>query len=260
MAAMETAPDPQPSPAIETPVPREPRRFGASERALRQRRILVAAIKGLVLACLAVLMLIVQPPWWWAELLKWAVAVALGWGLWRMPGAALLQPLQQRHLLLHENALELNRGGFRRFVVFESLQHVQLLQGRDERLVALVLHTADDSVVLRDMDGMGEVFAAVSVAKPPSVLIEVDSRPVDWGEPLPWALALGAVVLLLCFLFWIAPWSKQAYARGIGRLLIFNGATLALWRPASRGALWPQQAPEVVLGCLFFAFGRLFLR
>jgi hypothetical protein len=167
--------------------------------------------------------------------------------------------LHQRHLLLHENALELNRGGFRRFVVFESLQHVQLIQGRHERLVALVLHTADDSVLLRDMEGLGEVFAAVSAAKPPKVLIEVESRRVDWGEPLPWALALGAAVLVLCFFFWIAPWSRLTYARNVGRLLLLNGVTLALWRPVSRPALWYQQSPEVVVGAIFFTFGRLFL-
>jgi hypothetical protein len=256
---METAPDPQTSP-LTSPVPQEPRRFGASERALKQRRGVIAAFKGLALACLGVLLLIFQPPVWWAELLKWAVAAGLGWGLWRMKGAALLDPLKQRHLLLHEHALELQRGGFRRFVVFESLQHVQLLQGRDERLIALVLLSADDIVLLRDMDGLGEVFAAVSAAKGPKVFIEVDSKRVDWGEPLPWALALGAAALILCFLFWIAPWSKQTYARGNGRLLILNGAVLALWRPTSRGGRWLDQVPEVLVGGLLFLFGQLFLR
>jgi hypothetical protein len=260
MAAMEITPDPQVNPVAEPLVPREPRRFGASERALQQRRLLILGVKGLALACLGVLLLIFQPPVWWAELLKWTVAAALGWGLWRMKGAALLDPLHQRHLLLHEHAIELNRAGFRRFVVFESLQHVQLIQGRDERLVALVLHTADDSVVLRDTDGLGEIFAAVSIAKPPTVFIEVVHKPVDWGEPLPWALTLGAVVLILCFLFWIAPWSKQAYAKGNGRLLVLNGAVLAFWRPSSRKALWYQQIPEVLVGGLFFLFGQLFLR
>jgi hypothetical protein len=250
MSAMETEP-------LNPP---QPRRFGPSSRALAQRQALLITVKALALGALLLLALIFNPPFWWALALKWAAVAGLGWGVWRMPGSALLDPIQKRHLLLHEQALELNRDGFRRFVVFEGLKHIKAVQGRDERLLALVLHTADDSVVLRDIEGLGEVFAAVSAAKPQGVLIEAETRPVDWGEPLPWAMALGAATLLVCLTLWAAPWQKAAYVVGDGRLMLLNGCGLALWRPASRGALWHRQTPEVLVGCVLFMFGQLLLR
>jgi hypothetical protein len=237
-----------------------PRRFGPSARALAQRQALLLGVKALALGALLVLALIFNPPFWWAALLKWAAVLGLGWGVWQMPGAAILDPIQKRHLLLHEQAVELNRDGFRRFIVFESLKHIQAVQGRDERLISLTLHTADDSVTLRDIEGLGEVFVALSAAKPKGVLIEVEGRPVDWGEPLPWAVAAGTVVLLLCLMLWMAPWQKASYVVGDGRLMLLNGGSLALWRPASRGAIWHKQAPEVVVGCVLFMFGQLLLR
>jgi hypothetical protein len=68
-------------------------------------------------------------------------------------------------------------------------------------MIALALITADDTVLLRDLEGLGEVFAMLSQVKPQGVLIEVEEKRVDWGEPLPWMLglavgALGVLVLL----------------------------------------------------------------
>jgi hypothetical protein len=255
---METGSIPQvPAAPIVAPASR---RFGPSPRALAQRQALLWAVKGLALGALVLLALIFSPPFWWAALLKWAIVLGLGWGVWQMPGTALLGPIQRRFLLLHEQALEVNRDGFRRFVVFEGIQHIQAIQGRDERLIALRLLTADDTVVLRDIEGLGEVFAALSAHKSKGVLIEVEHRPIDWGEPLAWAVALGAGALLLCLLLWLAPWQKASYVIGDGRLMLLNGGGLALWRPASRGALWHKQAPEVAVGCMLFLFGQILLR
>jgi len=250
MATMETTP---------SPVTAEPQRFGPSFRALQQRQWLLQGVKALALACLGAVLLIFQPPAWWAELLKWAVALGLGWTVWRLPGEALLAPIRQRSLVLHEQALELNRGGFRRFIVFENLKHVRLLQGRGERLIAIELHTADDSVLLRDLDGLGEVFAALSARKPASVLIEVESAPVDWGEPLPWALALASAALVLALAVWFSGLQKPEYAALVGRGLLVDGGLLALWRPAAKGLPWLHHLPEALLGCCFIFFGRVFL-
>lgn len=178
-----------------------PRRFGPSARALKQRRWLLLLLK--LLAFLAVGLL-----WWDLSLandldpsLRLGVLALLGGSLLLIPSRPFLRPLQQRSLLLHEQALELQRGTFRRFVVFENLKHIQAWQGRDERMIALALITADDTVLLRDLEGLGEVFALLSQVKPQGVLIEVEEKRVDWGEPLPWmlGLALGALGVLACF-------------------------------------------------------------
>jgi len=173
------------------------RRFGPSARALAQRVLLVRVVKALVLLSLGVLLLMFQPPAWWAILLKWSIAAALAWGLWRAQGTALLLPIQQRSVILHDQALELQRGDYRRFVVFSSLRHIQAFQGPDERMQALLLHTDDGSLLVRDVEGLGEIFVALSAAKPQGVMIEIEARRVDWGEPLPWILSLGAAALLI---------------------------------------------------------------
>ena len=262
MAAMETSAEIQSSvpvtPAAE-PVA-QVRHFGPSARALSQRQLLVLVVKGLTVLSLIVLLLMFQPPVWWAELLKWAIAAALAGGLWRAQGTALLTPIQQRSVLLHDQALELKRGDYRRFIVFSSLRHIQAFQGPDERMQSLLLHTDDGSLTVRDVEGLGEIFVALSAAKPQGVMIEIESRRVDWGEPLPWMLSLGAAALVIALMLWMAPWQKPAYLSGNGRLLIWNGAAIALWRPASRGSQWQRQAPEVLIGCLFFFFGQILLR
>lgn len=178
-----------------------PRRFGPSARALKQRRWLLLLLK--LIAFFAVGLC------WWdlsadndvAFNLRLGVLVLLAGSLLLIPSAWFVRSLLQRSLLLHGQALELQRGSFRRFVVFENLKHIQALQGSDERLIALVLHTADDTVLLRDLEGLGEVFATLSQVKPNGVLIEVEEKRVDWGEPLPWMLGLAMAALgVLVFL------------------------------------------------------------
>lgn len=180
-------------PEITDPIhPVPPRHFGPSRRALAQRR-------GLLGACLLALLGLGTAGLESAPAdLRWGLGlglVALAWVLWRAGDALLLGPLRQRQLLLHDQALELRRGAFTRFVVYEALRHIKVVQGPGERLLSLTLDLDDDSVVLRDLEGLPEAFAAVAGAKPDGAVIEIDERRIDWGEPLPWALlALAAAV------------------------------------------------------------------
>lgn len=181
-------------------VPPGPRRFGPSARALGQRRALLGALKALAFggACLVAIA-------WPAELLplelaKWLLVAVLGWGLWTARGTWLLRPLLERELLLQEVALELKRGAFKRLVVFEGLRHIQVIQGPGPRVISLRLDLDDDSVALRDLEGLDEVLGALAAAKDPRTMIEVEERRLDWGEPLPWAgvaAATGAWVWLI---------------------------------------------------------------
>ena len=179
---------PDPSDTLK-PLAQPPRNFGPSQRALGQRRLVL----GLTL----------QPDEAASRLALWAGLAVAGGALWFWQGRRVLAPLAERRLLLHDQALELQRGVFKRFVVYEGLRHVKVVQGPQERLLSLRLDLDDDSVLLRDLEGLPEAFAAVAGAKPDSAVIEIEERRFDWGEPMPWmvlalaaSLALGLALLL----------------------------------------------------------------
>lgn len=243
----EAAPPAAPAAA---PAPAEgagPRAFGPLPRALAQRRALLWALKGLALACVLLLALAFQPPLPWLNALKWVLVGAVSWGLWQAEGAAFSAPLLEREVLLHPHALEIRRNGFKRLVVFENIQHLHLQQAVNGRLLCLRLDLEDDSVSLRDVDGLAAIFEAAAQGRPAKAFIEIEERRLDWGEPLPWAaLALG-VCLLLAF-FATLGWGQEDYLRADGRLLLLNALCLGAWRPLSRGHGWQVKGAEI--GCV----------
>jgi hypothetical protein len=184
-----------------TPVP-PPRNFGPSQRALGQRRLALGLLRGAGLGLLLVLGLVCQGEEPGPNLALWAGLAVAAVALWLWQGRQLLAPLTERRLLLHDQALELQRGAFKRFVVYEGLRHVKLVQGPDERLLSLRLDLDDDSVLLRDLEGLPEAFAAVAGSKPDSAIIEIEQRRFDWGEPAPWIVLTFGLVLL--FGLWMA--------------------------------------------------------
>jgi hypothetical protein len=127
------------------------------------------------------------------------LAAGLAWALWRVLRSLGSSPLTGREVLLRPQALELRRGGFRRLVVFESIRHLHIAQSPGGRLWRLRLDLEDDSVTLRDVDGLPRIFAAAAERRPAGVLIEVEEVRVDWEEPLPWIL-LALVLTLLAAL------------------------------------------------------------
>jgi hypothetical protein len=217
-----------------------------------QRRSLAWAFKALWLLLLLTLGLTFQPPAPALGLLKWAILAALAWGLWRGGERRLLGPLLERELLLHDQALELRRGTFKRFVVYSSLRHVKVVQGPQERLLSLTLDLDDDSVTLRDLDGLPEAFAAVAGSKPDSAVIEIEERRMDWAEPLPWALLAVALCLLLVALA-ASLMADEAVLKADARLMMLQGCLLGAWRPFGR------EQPRMVAPELGFALVLLTL-
>jgi hypothetical protein len=161
----------------------------------------LALLRGAGLGLLVVLGLTLQGDDVGSRLALWAALAAAGAALWFWQARRLLAPLVERRLLLRDQALELQRGTFKRFVVYESLRHVKLVQGPEERLLSLRLDLDDDSVLLRDLEGLPEAFAAVAGSKPDSAIIEIEQRHFDWGEPKPWmVIALASALLSGLFL------------------------------------------------------------
>jgi len=177
-------------------VPEGPRRFGPSARALGQRLALLRALKVLAFCSLALLAWNLPTPILPMALAKWGFLALAGFLLWHARGRWLLQPLMERELVLQDLALEVRRGSFKRLVVFESLRHIQMEQGPQERIISLRLDLDDDSVALRDLDGLEQVFSALAAAKDSKTLIEVEEHRLDWGEPLPWAVMVVAVAVM----------------------------------------------------------------
>lgn len=251
-AQQQTYSPPAPAPATVEAAP-EPQRFGASQRALGQRRALLWALKGVLFGILLILALKFQPEALWAIALKWALFAGMSAGLYYARGRFILDPLLERELTLHAHALELRRGSFRRFVVFENLRHIHVVQSAGgERLLSVRVDTDDDSVLLHGFDGLPEAFAAIVGAKPDRTLIEIDQQRIDWAEPLPWALAGAALAL---FLGWIllSSWETPQVVRASGRLLLGNALAYGIWRPFSRGQHWSVRAGEIA--CLLALAG-----
>ncbi|HTA16440.1 MAG TPA: hypothetical protein VK786_01680, partial [bacterium] len=172
-----------------------PVRFGPSPRALSQRRILAGALAAMILLCLWSCLgaAPAMPGLGWV---RWLEAAALVLGLWLVVRAAGSNPLAGREVLLHPQALELRRADFRRLVVFASIRHIRIIQSPGGRLWSLRLDLEDDSVTLRDVDGLPRIFAAAAQNRPAGVLIEVEELRVDWGEPRPWILLALSLALL----------------------------------------------------------------
>jgi hypothetical protein len=166
------------------------KRFGPSARAVAQRRGILIALQALFILA-GFLLARDLPPSLGARA---AVVAMVGLLLFSSRPAVMLKPLQERELSLHAAALELRRGAFKRFLVFEALRHIRVVQvPGGSRLLSLRLDTDDDSLLIRDMDGLPEVFAAVAGGKPDNAIIEIEEKKVDWGEPLPWALAVAGI-------------------------------------------------------------------
>jgi hypothetical protein len=183
-------------PDASAPVSAPSPRFGPSPRALLQRRVLSAILAALLWLGLAWVLGAVGAagsPW---SRLRWWLSAVAALGLWRLVRAAALRPLVRREVLLHEQALELRHGAFRRLAVFANIRHLRTVQSPSGRLWSLRLDLEDDSVTLRDLDGLPRIFAAAAQRRPAGVLIEVEVRRVDWAEPLPWMLLVLALGLL----------------------------------------------------------------
>jgi len=192
--------EPEPAPAALPPS--GPLRLGPAPRALRQRLALLWVLAGLFLAgfLMALRTQAALPGWPWFQ---GVLAFGFCSGLWGIRKAARAPSLAGREVFLSGHALEVRRGAFRRLVVFESIRHLCLLRTYSGRLVSLRLDLEDDSVTLRDVDGLARIFETAAQGRPPGDRIELQECRVDWVEPLPWmvmallaALAAGLAVAL----------------------------------------------------------------
>lgn len=233
--------------------------FKTAPAALQERRQLLRDLRfglglSLILLCLALGNVPLA-----LRLAAWILMGFLLWGLWRFDGEGLLAPFANREIRMQENALELVEGLFTRLLFFDHLEQLRMIQGSDEKVLALELQTMDGALTLSGYENMETLFSMLSDRKPERVLLEVEELRFNRQSVATWSrgvFACGAV-LLLAFLL-IQP-SPVFLKKTSGVLLLALALFIARIRPFSyrrgKNAAWA----EIGMGVVLLLFGILFL-
>jgi hypothetical protein len=233
--------------------------FKTAPAAIQERRQLLRDLRlGLALA-LALLCLALENAPLGVQAACWALAALLLWGLWRLDGEGLLAPFASRELRIQESALELVEGRFTRLLFFEQLEQLRMIQGRDEKVLALELQTLEGALLLRGYENMESLFAILNARKPGRVLLEVEEIRFNRESVSAWSRAvfLGGAILLLLLL--LAGPSPDALKKVSGLLLIALAVFVAVFQPFSHRRGKRAALAEVGMGIIFTLFGILFL-
>jgi hypothetical protein len=180
----------------------EPLIFKTSQAALAQRRqllkeIRIGAVLALAMGCLAANSLAAYEKFpIWAACALGAIALA------RLDTEGMLAAYRDRELRVQDQALEIVRGRFTRLLFFHHLEQLRMVQGRDEKVLALQLRTLEGAVLLRGYENMESLFTALTARKPARVLLEVEESRMDWHSLTIWSrMVFAAGALLLGFLY-----------------------------------------------------------
>lgn len=178
----------------------EPLIFKTSEASLRQRRLLLRDLRIVLALVLLLGCLALNGQAWGVQLAAWAFSAGAWFLLWRLKAGSLLRGYASRELRVQDNAIELVQGRFTRLLFFSQLEQLRMIQGDNEKVLAVELRTLDGAVLLQGYENMEALFTAVNSRKPAKVLIEVEEGSIGKTSPDFWrrlVYALGAVLLAL---------------------------------------------------------------
>ncbi len=230
----------------------------ALPRALAERVLLGHLLKLALFALLMALGVVVAPDSTLLQLIKWALLLAMGYGVIKIPESTWTAALSARKATLRESAIEITHGDYTRIIVFGSLRHVKMIQAKDERVLALELHTEDDTIILRDLTNLERLFGAICAQRPKEAMIEVEESHLDKLSPKTWAIA-AIVIAILCGLILNNSLDRQTTLKLNGLLFLSSGLTLSFLRPLSQGSDKKWLALEVACGTLLALLGSLIL-
>ncbi len=138
--------------------------YRTSPAAVDRRRKLVRAFQGLALLC-GILALLAQA--WLVAALSLALPALLRPRSW-------LERYAGRELRLQLQALEERTGGFTRFMLYEDMMQLRMLQGPGEKVLGLEIRGPKGGFLLKNYENMEAVFAELARRKPGTVIVEVE--------------------------------------------------------------------------------------
>jgi hypothetical protein len=133
---------------------------------------LAAALAGLL--CL--------PAAWGYGPLAQGGAALLALGLlvfaWRYQNKEWLKQLSERVLRIQAQAIEISRGKFTRFVLYEDIRLVRVQRKKDDSITAIILVTQEGPLLIRGFEQMELIFGHISARKPERALIQIEPAPL----------------------------------------------------------------------------------
>jgi hypothetical protein len=151
--------------------------FKTSPGEVLKLRRMVAALKiaAVAAALLCIPAAIPYGPVGWVA--GGAAALALVLLAWRFKADAWLQQLSKRVLRVQAQALEISKGKFTRFILFDDVLLLRVQRRKDDSITAIILVTQEGPLVIRGFEEMEIIFGHVSTRKPEEALIQIESTP-----------------------------------------------------------------------------------
>ena len=85
-----------------------------------------------------------------------------------------------RLLRIQANAVEISKGHFTRFVLFDEVKLLRVQRRKDDSITAVVLVTQEGPLVVRGFEEMELIFGHLSTRKPEAALIQIE--PAAWWQ------------------------------------------------------------------------------
>ena len=112
----------------------------------------------------------------------WAVGGTLALVLlvlaWRSRPDEWLEPLSKRLLRVQAQAIEISKGKFTRFILFDDILQLRVQRRKDDSITAIILVTQEGPLVIRGFEEMEIIFGHISTRKPDEALIQIE--PAGW--------------------------------------------------------------------------------
>ena len=148
---------------------------------------------------------------------------------------------------------------FTRFIMFEELMQMRVVQDHDERVLSVELRTDKGAVLLTGYEGMERLFTSLVQRKPKNVVVELEESRVDWSNPLNVFYAMLPLALLVLLPPLFMEVSEQLYWFCASALFSVTGLLFLAARPFSRGRSVAALRREMAVGLVFLGLGLLIL-
>jgi hypothetical protein len=81
-------------------------------------------------------------------------------------------------LRIQAQAIEISRGKFTRFVLYEDIRLLRVQRKKDDSITAVILVTQEGPLLIRGFEQMELIFGHISARKPDKALIQIEPAPL----------------------------------------------------------------------------------